>query len=166
METVFAGVASLLQSMSVCVDICQPFLSTQPWLTLLLSLAANGPLEVQRRALRVLHRVLPVTRPTSVHVALPSSVSSAGKSESADALLAWLLACIGRAVAPVAAPSAVSDADSAAAAAFDSALLAQRASEVVSLLRRLLQVRVGWRVDYCGIERLLVVVVSTSVDGC
>ena len=76
------------------------------------------------------------------------------------------MACIGRAVAPVAAPSAVSDADSAAAAAFDSALLAQRASEVVSLLRRLLQVRVGWRVDYCGIERLLVVVVSASVDGC
>ena len=60
------GVASLLQSISACSTVAQHFLSQPQWLTLLAALTHSGPLQVQRRGLRVLHRVVPAIRP--VHV--------------------------------------------------------------------------------------------------
>lgn len=65
-DVVLDGVASLLQSISACGAVAQHFLSQPQWLTLLAALTHSGPLQVQRRGLRVLHRVVPAIRP--VHV--------------------------------------------------------------------------------------------------
>jgi hypothetical protein len=65
-DVVLDGVASLLQSISACGTVAQHFLSQPQWLTLLAALTHSGPLQVQRRGLRVLHRVVPAIRP--VHV--------------------------------------------------------------------------------------------------
>ena len=67
-HAVFAGIASLLQSASALVALTGPILSTEPWLSLLLRLSSRGPNEVQRRAHRVLQRVLPTVKPSAVQV--------------------------------------------------------------------------------------------------
>ena len=75
-DVVLDGVASLLQSISACSTVAQHFLSQPQWLTLLAALTHSGPLQVQRRGLRVLHRVVPAIRP--VHVRRHTCTSTSG----------------------------------------------------------------------------------------
>ncbi|KAF0737974.1 hypothetical protein Ae201684_005970 [Aphanomyces euteiches] len=97
------GILSLLQFVSVS-SVCQTFLCTPNWLTLLLTTVCFGQVEPQVRAMQLLHTLLPLCDPTFLGIDLMfdlATLTPIGSVCSATALLEFFLDSVGLAMTPV-----------------------------------------------------------------
>jgi hypothetical protein len=71
-DVLLTEITALVHSVSATA-LCQSALSTSSWLSLLLALGVYGPVSAQRRAMRLLRRLVPATRPGSLVLDLPAA---------------------------------------------------------------------------------------------
>ena len=162
---VLEDMTSLLVAVSAA-KVCQGYLATKPWLSLLLRLIAFGPVEIQRRIPRILRRVLPSMSPTAFEVDIPPSMMdvldegqpaggvSQYPTQTSELLVRAFLRSVAKTLLPPPAKPTFSAEDAAAKVEADKATAVGSvldgcsfviASEAVSQLRCLLRSNGQWR---------------------